>query len=309
MAAIKQTEDLTAAASSSSSNHSNFDQQMDSSCNSSSSIIVKIPRFNMNNNNSNSGEDTSSILVSSTSNSTTQQPVGLSPIKIKISRQLQDGNKKSSSFIVDQASNSPTTTTTITTNSTTNVPSNTPSSSTQPTLPKLNIGELLNKCKQTLKQNDEHASEEQEKNSESPNKEEDVKEVIKMDTKECVPNEVINKSSDHETINNNKEEEVPLETHNNSNNEIVSLDSTLETPTASNNTNSEQTLEPGEVPFRSLITTTTNGSSYSTTNGASPTSMIQQNGTISDYDRLKQELLVEIKKEMQIMKNDIINGN
>jgi hypothetical protein len=37
--------------------------------------------------------------------------------------------------------------------------------------------------------------------------------------------------------------------------------------------------------------------------------MIQQNGTISDYDRLKQELLVEIKKEMQIMKNDIINGN
>ena len=36
--------------------------------------------------------------------------------------------------------------------------------------------------------------------------------------------------------------------------------------------------------------------------------MIQQNGNISDYDRLKQELLVEIKKEMQIMKNDIING-
>ena len=52
----------------------------------------------------------------------------------------------------------------------------------------------------------------------------------------------------------------------------------------------------------------TNGSTYTNSNGASPTSMIQQNGNISDYDRLKQDLLVEIKKEMQVMKNDIING-
>jgi hypothetical protein len=57
---------------------------------------------------------------------------------------------------------------------------------------------------------------------------------------------------------------------------------------------------------------------HTNSNGSSPTSMIPNtNGTSSstsssndiNNDRLKQEILVEIRKEMQVMKNDIITGN
>jgi hypothetical protein len=45
-----------------------------------------------------------------------------------------------------------------------------------------------------------------------------------------------------------------------------------------------------------------NGNGYSTANGS------QDNNSSFNYDKLKQELMIEIKKEMQIMKNDIISG-
>lgn len=57
-------------------------------------------------------------------------------------------------------------------------------------------------------------------------------------------------------------------------------------------------VSPPPPPPPATTTTSSNGANYNN----------NSNGIDVNYDRLKQELLVEIRREMQNMKNDIING-
>lgn len=51
-----------------------------------------------------------------------------------------------------------------------------------------------------------------------------------------------------------------------------------------------------------------NGNSTSTTNGVSHTNGNNNGLDATSYDRLKQELMSEFRKELQMIKSDIVNS-